>query len=576
MYVRQKPFFRWDRRVEKLAVLTVCSLCFFKQARDLHAVETHGVFRTIYYPHMEEVYNSNPYSIQKQVINPYLIYVADRQADPLVRQLMIRQVRDYVKQHEMENRLVHSAYQSANLRFIDIGGNKNISLVIDGLVRSLDQRDQTEVSLRQLHYRHTYLFPFIKELKIGRVFSTAPAGIANYDGASVQFVKGYFGMTLYGGALIDNDYLNKPVSNCNSYPIHSSCLTGQDFAREDYSNKWKASDVRNVSARERRGDTLSAVTFGLYWGANYIDLDFQRKTDAKLRAEELGGLNVLIKPSAMTKIYANSKVNLIRGEQHYTLVGFSQGVGNWRFMPEYEYYKPQFKRGSFWESFHTFGRATARARVYRDVGRKLRLYVGAGKLYYLADNTASESLTTCTMVDPMTGDTIGCRDKYRQQAPVNPLDVKGNPTATDPLTGRTQSVPARPMSPEEAWIFNYLNPPYHPGSGAEGQMGIEYNTAAAWKWHANAQTLQGPEGRLTKASAMLEFPVRRFRIRGGVGQAYYQAVKSNTGREKATYADLELKYFMNTALTLSGGAEYYSDPHHKYDVRGRLVLRYAF
>ena len=538
-------------------------------------VEWHGTLRTLYYPRRMLIYHPEKQDLESQLMIPALAYLAEQQENSLIRYYASKEVQKYVQDKEREIRLVHNAYQLFRFSVLNLG-SPNASFVLDGRLAQRNDANQPEFVVQRLFYKHVDLFPHVDEIIIGRELAARAAGLTNFDGASAKLGFGAFYFYLYGGLLLDDDYMHKEQDPCLEWPTRTACVFGDDFLPEDYEHKWRASDIRNFSSKERQGDTLVAGSLGMKAKKGAFELDVQKKTDAQAVTEELGGLNFLFRPLNTLELYGNARANLLEGERYSALAGLVYRRERWKFVPEYEYYRPNFKEGSLWENFHTFARSAYRFKTYRYLTRKFRMLAAVGKIYYLDDNSKSDTLTTKTTRDPNTGEVIGDRGEALPQAPLNPSDILGNPNSVDPATGRPASVATRPMTLEELAVHSFIENSYQPKNGYEGQFGIDYFGVAAIRWQFLLSTLQGPEGHVNKISAHAGFPLRAFRVLAGIGRAYYEDIESKTNNETADYISLGLNYRLNLAIRLDAGLELYRDPVSSSDVRGTLGFRYDF
>ena len=524
---------------------------------------------------MRYVYDRKKDDLESTVLIPEMNYIADTQADPFLRYYLKDYARKYTDDSEREYRLVHNLSQAIRFNILEVGSEK-ASIIMDARIKSADDENQPDITLRQMFYKYTDIFKVIKEVKVGRVLSTQAAGMSNYDGAQIYFKFGNFYYIAYGGMLLDNDYLQKDTEKCLTYPPRNSCYGGTSFENEDYDNKWEATDVRNASSKERSGDTIAGSSAGFKFSKLKFELDYQKKTDDLHVTEELGGVNIFSNPIDGLDIYSNVKGDLINKNVYSGLAGIAWMHKNWRYIPEYEYYKPHFKEGSFWENFHTFARSAARVSVYRFQGRKLQMHASAGKLFYLDDNSKSENLTTDTIRDPVTGEITGTAYKANQRIPVLYVQILGYPYTVNPLTGAVEPVASRDMSLVEILIYNELRKSQSPEDGAEGEAGFKYSTNFSLRWGIKISTIQGPEGIVNKATANFALPFRKFHFLMTMGQAYFKDIESKTGNEKATYMTFNCRYRFSTSIEFQAGVENYSDTVYRRDTRGLLGFRYAF
>lgn len=551
------------------------------------AIEIHGSFRSLYNPRKQRVYHADRDDAAAQYMAPTLQYMVDQQQNSIMRYYATEFATDIMADQESEYKIIHNFYQSFNLSMLDLV-SENSSFILQGRYFSADAENQPDISVRQMYYKHKDLLPALSEFKLGRVLDNHAAGMVNYDGGSLQFDIKRFYMKFYGGLLIDNDYLHKQIDDCKyepdpldpfrTKPASVSCYTGNNMANEDYVSKWDAGDIRNFSSREREGDTIGGLAIGFRNKIASAEVDYQKKTDARKVAEELAGVNVEVKPVKFIDVYASARSNLMKGQMVSGLAGVAIKTDHWKIIPEYEYYRPHFKEGSFWEDFNVFGRSTVRLKVYRWLGAKFRMHISGGKVYYLEDNSKNESMTTLTTRDPLTGEVIGARDQLQQETPVNPLDLAGNPTSINPVTGQPAAVASRPMSLEELVVYElFIKNPYNPDNGVEGQAGFEYMTSYAMRFGVDLSTIQGPVGKVNKFVANFNFPWRAFRFKLGGGQAYYEEHEgTERGTQKATFFEGEANYHLTKSMNFMAGLEYYTDAKVLNDVRGKLGFNYAF
>ncbi|MDH5657350.1 MAG: hypothetical protein OEZ34_15670 [Spirochaetia bacterium] len=541
---------------------------------SIYAVEFHGFFKTIYNPQKRYVYKKES-SLENDIIIPELNYYADTIPDPFQGYYIKKFVREYTDDSEREYRVVHNLSQLIRFNILDLGGEKG-SFYIDARLKSADDENQPDHSLRQIYYKYTDFLKVIKEAKAGRILSTRAAGMVNYDGLSLQIKLKNFYFFSYGGLLLDNDYLQTEEEKCMTYPVKNTCFGGTNFENETYKNKWEATDVRNTGSKEIKGDTIAGSSLGYKGNKLKFEIDYQKKTDNLRVTEELGGLNLLILPLSNLDIYANAKGDIIHNYIFSGIGGISWFKNNWKYNPEYEYYKPHFKDGSFWENFHTFARSSARMSIFRYQGRKLIISLMVGKIYFIDDNSKSENLTTETVRDPVTGQITGSANKTPQEIPLYFFKILGNPYTLNPITGQIDPIESRPMSPFEILVYNEYVKQQAPEDGMEGDIGFKYSTNFSLRWGMTVSTIQGPEGIVNRIAGKFTYPWKKFHFTSTVGRAYFEDIESKSGNETANYITLSSRFRLNTSIQFELGGEYYSDSVYKKDIRGRLGFQYAF
>ena len=559
-------------KFNKLRLHFFILIIFVLGANSLPAVEWHGSFETIYNPRKELIYSPHESNLEDTVIIPSLVYYVDQQTDPVTRHTATTFAKNFIRELETDYRLVHNFYQSFHVNGLNFM-NENGTLIFQGRVYGGDREGQPDFSIRQLYYKHRKLYPWLDDIRIGRILSTRAAGITNYDGASLNFAHNKFYLNLYGGALLDNDYLHKSSEKCNTRPDAVTCSLGGDFSNEDYTSKWEASDIRNATSKERQGDSIAGIAVGYNHSKYNVELDYQSKTDAKSVVEKIGGINLTADPKKDVSVYIRSRANLLKGEQISSLAGVTYRYKNWRIMPEYEFYKPSFKKDSFWDSFNPYARAATRLKLYRHLGRKMVFHLSGGNIHYIADDSKSESLTTETTVDPVTGEVIGSRDKRPPEMPQNPSDLFASPANYNPDATQNRE-PSRPMTPEEALVAEMFKPELK--DGTEGSIGLTFMTDWNIQWRLLGSSIQGPEGTINKASLHFSYPYRKFRVTFGGGRAFYKDDDSKTDDRQINFGDFTCRYMYSTTVNFLIGIEFYADHVYANDVRGRMGFKYAF
>ena len=548
----------------------------FVSSASLPAQEWHGKLETIYYPVRTRIYNQKE-DMQTEYANALLYDGVQGISNPALRYYGRRMLLNHLRNDEGELKTLHRLYQGFQFAVLNLG-SKNASFFIQGRLYSAPQERQPEASLRQVFFKYRKAAAFLPELKIGRILASHAGGLVGFDGGYFLLKFGRFYIAPYGGVLIDNDYLHKSENpRCERQPLRSSCVLGGGFLNEDYDNKWKADDVRNVFARERRRDSIGGIAVGYAVKKKVsAEVDYQQKTDAGIKTEEIGGFKLSAKPSRKLYIYGDGKANLIKGRQHTTLAGFAYTSRGWRYNPEYEYYRPNFKAGSFWENFHVYPRAAVRMNLYRFIGRRIKIKLSAGVTRFLEDDSKSENLTTKTVVDPATGEVIGSREQATQEMPLVLFDILGYPVTLDPNTLEPRIISTRPMTLEEYVLSRDFFKPDRPRDGVEGSFSVRYRGPKALIGKMILSTLQGPEGHVHKALFSIARKANRVRVRAGVGVARFQDIESDEESETAVFLECQARYDMNKKTRFYAGAEFYADKKYSSNTRGKFGFRYVF